>query len=200
MRRLSALHVLNAVDFDDIRVAKPCSADWNDMAGDDRVRHCGACRLNVYNVAGLTKGEVAALLAEREKGRVCLRLSRRADGTLITADCWERLREARRRGWYAFAVALVLVALTQLGLRIAMVRTAWKHLGKPPITTPGEPRPVIQTPGLAPVGPPPPQTIDVDGMMVQPVDEQPTPPKRRAIPERKRPAKPKQVVEIDGLM
>ncbi len=195
MRRLTALHVLNSVDFDDIRVAKPCSADWNDMAGDDRVRHCGACRLNVYNVAGLTKGEVAALLAEREQGRVCLRLSRRADGTLITADCWERLREARRRGWYAFAVALVVVALTQLGLRIAMVRTAWQHLGKPPVTTMGEP---IAVPGLMPS--PPPRTIDVDGMMVKPVYEKPAPPKRRAIPERKPPAKPKQVVEIDGLM
>ena len=38
--------------LDRIQVNVPCQASWDDMRGDDRVRFCGACKLNVYNVAG----------------------------------------------------------------------------------------------------------------------------------------------------
>jgi uncharacterized lipoprotein NlpE involved in copper resistance len=70
----------------DFRIASPCTADWNRMAGDDRVRHCAECNLNVYNFAELTRAEIDDLVATRE-GRLCARLYRRADGTLITKDC-----------------------------------------------------------------------------------------------------------------
>jgi hypothetical protein len=40
--------------INNIRVASPCSADWEQMQGDDRVRHCDACNLNVYNLAAFT--------------------------------------------------------------------------------------------------------------------------------------------------
>lgn len=31
-----------------LKVASPCSADWNSMKGDDAVRHCGSCKKSVY--------------------------------------------------------------------------------------------------------------------------------------------------------
>src|SRR5262245_30602687 len=34
-----------------LRIASPCSADWDEMTGDDRVRFCGRCRKNVYNLS-----------------------------------------------------------------------------------------------------------------------------------------------------
>ena len=37
--------------LDNIRVATPCSADWNAMTGDDRVRACGSCKKHVYNLS-----------------------------------------------------------------------------------------------------------------------------------------------------
>jgi protocatechuate 3,4-dioxygenase beta subunit len=76
------------------------------MAGDARVRHCTLCSLNVYNVAEMTRDEVRELLA-RTEGRVCARLYRRADGTVLTRDCPTGLRAIRQR---ASRVAAALVA------------------------------------------------------------------------------------------
>ena len=52
--------------LDDIQIATPCSASWDDMRGDDRVRHCGDCRMNVYNLSEMTRAE-AAFDGEGEK-------------------------------------------------------------------------------------------------------------------------------------
>src|SRR5215813_14428582 len=79
-----------------LRVASPCHASWDDMTGDDRVRFCTACSLNVYNFAAMTGDEVRSLIAN-STGRVCGRLYRRSDGTLITRDCPVGLRAVRRR-------------------------------------------------------------------------------------------------------
>ena len=75
-----------AIMHADIRIASPCKADWNRMAGDDRVRHCAECNLNVYNFAAMTSAEAEELLSNRE-GRLCLRLYQRRDGTILTNDC-----------------------------------------------------------------------------------------------------------------
>jgi hypothetical protein len=79
-----------------LKVAAPCPLRWEDLAGNDRIRFCGQCQQNVYNVASLTAEEVRTMVQERE-GRVCVRLQRRADGTVITRDCWYVVRRARQR-------------------------------------------------------------------------------------------------------
>lgn len=89
-----------------LRIAAPCPTSWEAMAGDERVRHCTLCSLNVYNFAEMTRDEVRELLA-RTEGRVCARLYRRADGTVITRDCPSGLRALRRR---ASRVAAALIA------------------------------------------------------------------------------------------
>ncbi len=66
------------------------------MSGDDRVRHCSLCSLNVYNFAEMTRAEIQSLLV-RSEGRVCARLYRRADGTVITRDCPRGLRAVGQR-------------------------------------------------------------------------------------------------------
>ena len=97
---------------DRIEIQTPCSVPWDSMYGDERIRHCGSCRKNVYNVAELTRAQATALIASREP--VCLRIYRRPDGTVVTNDCWSRLRAARRRGMWAFLVMLVIVAWAQV--------------------------------------------------------------------------------------
>jgi len=79
-----------------VRVAAPCQVSWESMAGDERVRHCTLCSLNVYNFAEMTGDEIRALLV-RTEGRVCGRLYRRADGTILTNDCPTGLRALRQR-------------------------------------------------------------------------------------------------------
>jgi len=82
------------------------------MTGDDRTRHCAECNLNVYNFAAMTGFEIAELLANRQGRRVCARIYRRADGTMITQDCPKGLRMVIRRvsrvAGAAFAAAMSL--------------------------------------------------------------------------------------------
>lgn len=79
-----------------VKVASPCPADWESMAGNDRRRFCGQCQLNVYNLSGMTKREAEELLNQTE-GRLCVRFYRRADGTILTQDCPVGLRAMKRR-------------------------------------------------------------------------------------------------------
>ncbi len=98
-------------DIEKLRVASPCSVAWEAMAGDERVRHCDSCRLNVYNTAEMTRAEVEAMVLGRE-GRLCVRMYRRADGTVLTKDCPVGLRAyARRVGRLATAAAGAVFAL-----------------------------------------------------------------------------------------
>lgn len=80
--------------LDRIKIASPCAANWNEMIGDARQRHCSACKLNVYNLSEMTRREAENFLINAE-GRVCLRIYRRKDGTVITKDCpvgWAKIK------------------------------------------------------------------------------------------------------------
>jgi hypothetical protein len=82
-----------------VQVAAPCKADWNQMMGDERVRFCSECSLNVYNLSRMTRSEAEALIV-RSEGRLCVRLYRRRDGSIITRDCPVGLRAIRSRVSY----------------------------------------------------------------------------------------------------
>jgi hypothetical protein len=145
----------DALDCIDIPI--PCKASWDDMVGDERVRHCGDCRQNVYNIAAFSRREATRLLQERT-GRVCLRIFRRPDGTVITDDCRARLRAARKRGLLIFAGTLVIVAWAQICAQFVGLRNLRRVMS--PSTTTGvtavpaevKPVPVLPQPTM---GPPP---------------------------------------------
>ena len=79
-----------------VTVASPCPADWDEMMGSERVRFCGQCELNVYNLSAMSAREAESLIA-RTEGRLCVRFYRRKDGSIITKDCPVGLRALRRR-------------------------------------------------------------------------------------------------------
>ncbi len=79
-----------------VRVAAPCSADWNEMRGDERVRFCAQCNLNVYNLSNMSRREAEAVVM-RAEGRLCVRYYRRRDGTILTDNCPTGLRALKRR-------------------------------------------------------------------------------------------------------
>jgi hypothetical protein len=100
--------------LDQIQIASPCSASWDAMKGDDRVRFCESCKLHVYNLSAMTRHEAEALV-ERTEGRLCAGFHRRPDGTVLTRDCPVGLAAARRRLARTIntaAAAIVLVAGT----------------------------------------------------------------------------------------
>ena len=81
------------------------------MTGDDRARFCGSCSKHVYNIAGLTAAEAVSLI-EQAEGGLCVRLHRRKDGTVLTADCPVGLRHAVRRRLVRLATAGAVLFLT----------------------------------------------------------------------------------------
>ena len=117
--------------IDQIEISSPCTVSWDEMqvaggangaTGDGRVRFCGQCRQNVYNVEAMSRVEAHRLIAARE-GSVCVRILCRPDGTVVTADCWARLRAARRRGVLPFLGMMMLVGFTQLvAMGVGLVR------------------------------------------------------------------------------
>lgn len=118
--------------LEDIRVATPCPESWEAMRGDDRVRHCDRCDLDVFNLSGMTRDEAQALLDGRMGARTCVRLFKRHDGTVITRDCPVGLARVRRRIAAAAAFAFSLVGV---GVTGALALGAWT-LGR---TRPAEP-------------------------------------------------------------
>jgi hypothetical protein len=76
------------------------------MIGDARVRHCSVCDRDVFDLAEMTPAQVTAMLEARGEAP-CVRMKRRADGTLVTADACPEPPRSR-----ALAVAAVAAAAT----------------------------------------------------------------------------------------
>jgi hypothetical protein len=140
--------------LDHVTVAAPCSVGWDNMIGNEQVRFCGQCSLNVYNLSGMTKREAEQLVAQTE-GRLCIRYYRRADGTILTKNCPVGLRALKRR-LSRIANASISAVLSFLAGMFAVVGLReWPLI---PAATQGEminvseklPEPVITTGVLVP--------------------------------------------------
>ncbi len=128
------------VNLDEVSIAAPCPVSWAEMDGDERKRFCSLCSLHVYNISEMKRKEAEDLLSENTDG-VCLRLFRRADGTLITKDCpvGRRLTDAVKRRVRAAAVALVAMLNasavfgqdTKLKVPDSLVKTELARAGVP---------------------------------------------------------------------
>src|SRR6185503_8934132 len=101
-----------------VTVASPCSARWGHMIGDERSRYCLQCKKHVYNFSSMTAAEVTDLIRQKE-GKLCARFYRRADGTMLTADCpmgtgrfWRaiRTRLAATAALFAITAAAAMAA------------------------------------------------------------------------------------------
>ena len=101
-----------------VRITTPCPAKWESMVGTDRVRHCGICDKEVWNLTALDAEEAETFLAERRTQLPCLRLHRRRDGHLQDGACAPgRARLARAAATAATlglsaALAVVVGAMT----------------------------------------------------------------------------------------
>lgn len=97
-----------SINLDEVSIAALCPVAWAEMDGDERKRFCSLCSLHVYNISEMKRKEAEDFLSANTEG-VCLRLFRRADGTLISKDCpvGRRLVDAVKRRVRAAAVALV---------------------------------------------------------------------------------------------
>jgi len=107
--------------LDDVKIATPCHARWEDMIGDDRVRFCGKCQNDVFNLSAMAREEAETLLRERS-GSMCARLYRRPDGTVLTADCpvGVRAKRVRRLAFVAVGSGMAAGAMTTFAASVRM--------------------------------------------------------------------------------
>ena len=111
--------------LDNLRVAAPCSESWAGMSGDARVRHCGRCNQNVYNLSDMTREEAESLLVAKE-GKLCVRYFRRAhDNTILTRNC--PVGAQRRRRWM-FGIGVVVALIGALFGFLTMRKKAHEPL------------------------------------------------------------------------
>jgi hypothetical protein len=80
------------------------------MTGDERIRHCNSCQLNIYNIAEMTESEVKNLIFNYE-GRLCIRLYKRADGTVLTKIVRSVSRLSKRISRFAGAALTAIWGL-----------------------------------------------------------------------------------------
>ena len=82
--------------FDRITIPAPCDADWDSMIGNDQVRFCAHCNLEVTDLSAMTRHEAMRLVA-RSQGRLCVRLIQRPDGGIVSRTVPEKLHRISRR-------------------------------------------------------------------------------------------------------
>lgn len=111
-----------------VQLDLPCQVPWDQMAGDERVRFCTQCNLNVHNLSAMTEDEAAVFLAMRG-GRVCVAYERRADGGAVFAGARslpviQYATPTRRRRW--LVPAAIAGAIATAGAAAALKPTATK--------------------------------------------------------------------------
>ncbi len=112
------MNKVKRIDLNALEVIAPCSVDWDNMQGDDKIRLCGYCEKRVFNLVSMTRAEISHLLAaEISSGNskdVCVQMVKTTDGKLVTSDC-VRAREKFALRKYASRlarwVAVILAAL-----------------------------------------------------------------------------------------
>jgi ankyrin repeat protein len=81
--------------LDRITIPVPCDADWDSMSGNDQVRFCEHCNLQVRDISSLTQQNVMRLVA-RSQGRLCVRYTQLGGGGVL-ARAPEKLHRISRR-------------------------------------------------------------------------------------------------------
>ncbi len=71
--------------LDRVEVSTPCSQNWNEMFGNEKVRFCRHCAKNVHNLSAITRKQAKKLVAQ-SKGNLCIQYIRRPDGRIQTVE------------------------------------------------------------------------------------------------------------------
>lgn len=84
-------HFLN-----NLTIPSPCTEDWNSMTGNEQVRFCKHCNLNVQNLSQMTRSQAQRLI-DRSNGRLCVRYHHDTTGQPLTLPVRQKLHHIGRR-------------------------------------------------------------------------------------------------------
>jgi hypothetical protein len=109
-------------------IKNPCTADWNAMTGNEKIRFCEHCHLTVNNLSELKPKEVRRLVA-RSKGQLCVRYSSQSEQLARLRTVPHKLHQIQHRiarvAAGAFSATLTLSsAMAETGVD----RTSYRHM------------------------------------------------------------------------
>lgn len=136
--------------LDDLVIKTPCTMDWDQMDGDGRHRYCARCEKQVYNIAAMTRCEAIDLIGGGTD-RICARIYRRPDGTVVTRECpsapHRSIRPSTVGRRFQFSIATLIALLTSsaglfasapwIGKKLEPLVQRWFGAEDPAIATPG---------------------------------------------------------------
>jgi len=99
--------------LEQLKIASPCSTDWDRMSGDEKKRFCSECDKFVYDFSQMTRRQVEAIVSIH-RGRLCARITRRPDGSLLTLETPQANPVVARRA--SPVVNATLAAILGLGV------------------------------------------------------------------------------------
>ena len=82
--------------LDSMTIPSPCDADWDSMIGNDQMRFCEHCNLDVHNISSMTRTQ-AQRLVSRSNGRLCVRYHSDSTGQPLTLPLIQKLHRINRR-------------------------------------------------------------------------------------------------------
>ena len=127
-----------------VRVAAPCEEAWGEMRGDERVRFCQRCSLNVYNLSAMTRREAERVVLGAE-GRLCVRFYRRRDGTMLTQNCPVGLIKLKRRVSRVANAVAAAVASFLAGIGVSsLTEPSAARLAPPTVVVTAEQEPLAE--------------------------------------------------------
>jgi hypothetical protein len=118
--------------LENLKIATPCPAKWEDMVGSNRERHCKDCKKSVFNISGMTKVEAEAFLASTpfasaQNEKPCVTFLQRADGTILTSDCLVGQDRRRRLKVLKAVAAGVVLTCAAVGTLVHQYQESQPH-------------------------------------------------------------------------
>jgi hypothetical protein len=95
------------------------------MVGDERVRYCPDCKLDVYNFSTMSDEDVERIVSRREQ-QLCARVRQRPDGTVMT-----------RNSSVSFSVVMQRISRAA-SIALAAAISVAPAMAGPPRRTPGQ--------------------------------------------------------------
>jgi hypothetical protein len=113
--------------LDVINVARPCTADWNQMEGDEKRRFCEHCQKHVYYLGAMPEDEAERLICQRA-GSMCVRFARDPEtNAVMTLNYAPKKQYSRRR-----AIATMAAIATAFGSVAAWAGFTFLRKAPPP--------------------------------------------------------------------
>lgn len=71
--------------FDAVNVSSACSTSWDTMSGTSQKKFCGECNKHVFDFSQMSRREADAII-EASRGNLCARITRTAEGKILTKE------------------------------------------------------------------------------------------------------------------